>query len=47
MLHVQNEKGESNYYMIVGQNGEKMNDAVQDVVAEPVSIEARVAQQND
>ena len=47
MLHVQNEKGESNYYLIVGPNGEKMNEAVQDVVAEPVSIEAKVVQQDD
>ncbi len=47
VLHVQNEKGESNYYLIVGANGEKMNEAVQDVVAEPVSIEAKVIQQDD
>ena len=47
VLHVQNEKGESNYYLIVGPNGEKINDAVQDVVAEPVSIEAKVVQQDD
>ena len=47
VLHVQNEKGESNYYLIVGPNGEKMNEAVQDVVAEPVSIKARVVQQDD
>ena len=47
VLHVQNEKGESNYYLIVGPNGEKMNDTVQDFVAEPVSIDARVIQQGD
>jgi len=47
VLHVQNGKGESNYYLIVGANGEKMNEAVQDVVAEPVSIEAKVVQQDD
>ena len=47
VLHVQNEKGESNYYLIVGPNGEKINKAVQDLVAEPVSIEARVVQQDD
>lgn len=45
VLQVQNEKEESNYYLIVGPNGEKMNDAVQDFVAEPVSIEARTVQQ--
>ena len=47
VLHVQNEKGESNYYLIVGPNGEKLNEVVQDVVAEPVNIEARVVQQDD
>jgi hypothetical protein len=47
ILHVQNEKGESNYYLIVGPNGEKINETVQDVVAEPVSIEARVVLQDD
>jgi len=47
VLHVQNEKGESNYYLIVGPKGEKMNEAVQDFVAEPVSIEARAVQQDD
>jgi hypothetical protein len=47
VLHVQNEKGESNYYLIVGPNGEKINEVLQDIVAEPVSIEARVAQQDD
>lgn len=47
VLHVQNKKGESNYYLIVGPDGEKMNEAVQDVVGEPVSIEAKVVQQDD
>jgi hypothetical protein len=47
VLHVQNEKGESNYYLIVGPNGEKINEAVQDLVAEAVSIEAKVVQQDD
>ena len=47
VLHVQNEKGESNYYLIVGPNGEKINESVQDLVAEPVSIEAKVVQQDD
>jgi hypothetical protein len=47
VLHVQNEKGESNYYLIVGPTGEKMNEAVQHIIAEPVSIEARVVQQDD
>jgi hypothetical protein len=47
VLHVQNEKGESNFYLLVGPNGEKLNEAVQEFVAESVSIEAKVKQQDD
>ena len=47
VLKVMNEKGELNYYLIAGPNGEKMNEAVQDFVAEPVAINARVVQQDD
>lgn len=47
VLKVMNEKGERNYFLIVGPNGEKMNGAVQDYVAEPVEMEARAVQQDD
>src|SRR5688572_6112854 len=47
VLHVQNEQGESNYYLLLGPNGEKINEAVRDLVAEPVSIEARVVEEDD
>jgi hypothetical protein len=47
VLKVQNEKGENNYYLIVGPNGEKMNEAVKNFVAEPVEIQARVVQHDD
>ena len=47
VMRVQNEKGEANYYLIVGPNGEKMNEAVQDFVAEPAEIEARLVQYDD
>ena len=47
VLKVMNEKGEKNYYLLVGPNGEKMNEVVQDYVAEPVEMEARVVQQDD
>jgi len=47
LLHVQNEKGESNYYIIVGPNGEKMNEAVQDFVAEPVKLKGKLVQYDD
>ncbi len=47
VFHIQNAKGESNYYLIVGPDGEKMNEAVQDYVAEPTEIEARLVQRDD
>ncbi|MGE5107676.1 MAG: hypothetical protein ACM3H8_09035 [Sphingobacteriales bacterium] len=47
VLHVQNDKGESNYYILVGPNGERMNEAVKDFVAEPIEVNARVVQQDD
>jgi hypothetical protein len=47
VLKVINEKGGKNYYCIVGPNGEAMNEAVQDYVAEPVAVEARIVQQDD
>jgi hypothetical protein len=47
VMRVQNEKGEANYYLVVGPNGEKMNEAVRDFVAEPTEITARVVQYDD
>jgi hypothetical protein len=47
LLHVQNEQGTSNYYFIVGSNGEKMNEVVQDFVAEPVEMEGKLVQIDD
>lgn len=47
VLKVMNEKGEKNYYLIVGPNGEPMNEAVQDFVAEPIKVSAKVVQQDD
>jgi uncharacterized protein (UPF0333 family) len=47
VLKVMNENGEKNYYLLVGPSGEKLNEAVQDFVAEPVEIEAMAVQQDD
>ncbi|MEO7768580.1 MAG: hypothetical protein ABIS01_14215 [Ferruginibacter sp.] len=47
LLRVQNDNGASNYYIIVGPNGEKMNQAVQDFVAEPVALEGKLVQYDD
>ena len=46
LLYVQNER-RSHYYIIGGSNDEKMNEAVQDFVAEPVEMEARLVQYDD
>jgi len=47
VLRVSNNAGEINYYLIVGANGEKMNQAVKDFVAEPVTINARAVKYDD
>jgi hypothetical protein len=47
VFHVQNKKGENNYYLLVGTHGEKMNEVVRDFVAEPTEIEARLVQMDD
>jgi hypothetical protein len=47
VMQVRNAKGEANYYLIVGPNGEKMNEAVQDFVAEPTELQARVVKYDD
>ncbi len=47
VLHVQNENGSNNYYLLLTGNGEKMNEAVKDYVAEPVAIRAHVKQVDD
>lgn len=47
VLKVMNEKGEKRFYFLVGEHGEKMNEAVRDYVGEPVAIEARAEQQDD
>jgi hypothetical protein len=47
MLAVRNDRGESNYYILLGPNGEPMNQAVQDFVGEPVEITAKLVQYDD
>lgn len=47
MMHVWNDKGESNYYILVSSTGIDINKAVQDYVAEPVELEARLVQYGD
>jgi hypothetical protein len=47
VLKVTDNEGRQNYYLIVGQHGEKMNEAVQDYVATPVTIHANVVKHDD
>lgn len=47
VLKVADDAGRENYYLIVGPGGEKMNDAVKDFIAEPVSLTARVVKYDD
>ena len=47
MLAVKNERGEANYYLMVSDDGGSINEAVQDFVAEPVEMEARLVQYDD
>jgi hypothetical protein len=44
---VQNEKGEANYYLILDENGKKMNAELKDHIAEPVSLTAKAVQYDD
>jgi hypothetical protein len=47
MLAVKNEKGEANYYLLVSDDGGNIHEAVQDFVAEPVEMEARLVKYDD
>jgi hypothetical protein len=47
LLHDENAKGASNYYIIVGANGERMNEVVQNFVAEPVELNGKLVQYDD
>lgn len=46
-LRVVDNEGRANYYLVVGPNGEALNSAVQEYVAEPVSITAKAVRMND
>ncbi|MES1218019.1 MAG: hypothetical protein ABUT20_21105, partial [Bacteroidota bacterium] len=47
VLKVADEKGNQNYYLVVGPSGERINEAVKDFVAEPVTITAKVVKYDD
>jgi hypothetical protein len=47
VLKVEDEGGKENYYLVVGADGEKMNEAVKDYVASPVELHAKAVQYDD
>ncbi|HTL10267.1 MAG TPA: hypothetical protein VL307_18465 [Chitinophagaceae bacterium] len=47
VLKVQDDKGNNNYYLLLGENGEKMNQTVQPFVAAPVTVSARAVRYDD
>jgi hypothetical protein len=47
VFYVRNEKGEANYYLILDKDGKKMNEALKDFIADPVSLEAKAVQYDD
>ncbi|HKO82524.1 MAG TPA: hypothetical protein VJU78_19075 [Chitinophagaceae bacterium] len=44
---VRNEKGEAHYYLLLDEDGKKMNEELKDHIAEPISLEARAVQYDD
>ena len=47
VLKVQDEKGNENYYLLLGENGENINEVVKNFVAEPVTVKANVVKYDD
>lgn len=47
VFYVRNDKGEANYYLILGSQGQKINDQLKDYIAEPVSLTGKAVQVDD
>jgi hypothetical protein len=47
VFYVRNEKGEADYYLILDEDGKKMNADLKDYIAEPVSLKAKAVQYDD
>lgn len=47
VFYVRNEKGASDYYLLVGSDGRKLDKELRDIIAEPVTLKARAVQQDD
>lgn len=47
VFYVRNDKGETGYYLILDENGKKMNVELKDHIAEPISLKAKAIQYDD
>jgi hypothetical protein len=47
VFYVRNEKGEADYYLILGADGQKINGQLADYIAEPVTLKAKAVQEDD
>jgi hypothetical protein len=47
VFYVKNEKGETSYYLILDENGKKMNEFLKVHIADPVSLTAKAVQYDD
>lgn len=47
VFYVRNKNGEADYYLILDENGKKINEDVTDYVAEPVCLQAKAVQYDD
>ena len=47
VFYVRNEKGEANYYLVLDENGRKMNEKLINHIAEPLTLEAKAVQYDD
>jgi len=47
VLRVMDKAGAANYYLLAGADGENMNEAVKDFIAEPVTVHARAVKHDD
>jgi hypothetical protein len=47
VFYVRNKQGEANYYLILGNSGEKINEELKNFTGEPVALTARAVQYDD
>jgi hypothetical protein len=47
ILYVRDENGNANYYLVLGTNGERLNQELKDHIAEPIAVKAKAIQYDD